>query len=92
MAEERMYTLVGLFLKPRPQIDRIRSRFKEMISIKVSAKIGVYDNYNVIKIDEMQMWLQKWYPDFKLEEDLPVALAWVLLPSLPFHLHYWHYV
>ncbi|KAG5579385.1 hypothetical protein H5410_050012 [Solanum commersonii] len=69
-----------------------------MISIKVSAKIGVYDNYNVfidlinaedyqnvwfrkvIKIDEMQMWLQKWYPDFKLEEDLPVALAWALLP------------
>lgn len=45
MAEDCKYTLVGRFLKSRPQIDRIRSRFKELISLKGSVKIGVYDNY-----------------------------------------------
>ncbi|CAN4077639.1 unnamed protein product [Withania somnifera] len=81
-----------------------------MVTIRGSAKIGVYDNYNVfidltneddfkvvwfrsaIEIDSMQMWLQKWLPDFKPEEDLPVAPAWVLLPGLPYHLHTWHYI
>ncbi|XP_060190757.1 uncharacterized protein LOC132620049 [Lycium barbarum] len=38
------------------------------------------------------MWLQKWSPDIKPEEDLPIALAWVLLLGLPFHLHNWHYI
>ncbi|XP_009788948.1 uncharacterized protein [Nicotiana sylvestris] len=38
------------------------------------------------------MWLQKWSPDFKPEEDLPIVPAWVLLPRLPFHMHDWHYV
>ncbi|XP_060195127.1 uncharacterized protein LOC132624351 [Lycium barbarum] len=46
----------------------------------------------VIEIDGLQMWLQKWSPDFKPEEDLPTALAWVLLPGLPFHLHTWQYL
>lgn len=38
------------------------------------------------------MWLQKWSPNFKPEEDLLIALVWVLLPKLPFHMHTWHYV
>ena len=38
------------------------------------------------------MWLQKWTPDFKPEEDIPIAPVWVLLPGLPFHMHSWHYV
>ncbi|XP_009799697.1 protein PXR1-like [Nicotiana sylvestris] len=38
------------------------------------------------------MWLQKWSPDFKPEEDLPIVLVWILLPKLPFHLHTWPYV
>ncbi|OIT35442.1 hypothetical protein A4A49_24660 [Nicotiana attenuata] len=38
------------------------------------------------------MWLQKWSPDFKPEEDLPIAPVWVLLPGLPFHMHTWNYV
>lgn len=46
----------------------------------------------VIEIEGMQMWLQKWSPDFKLEEDLLIAPAWVLLPGLPFHMHDWHYI
>ncbi|OIT27310.1 hypothetical protein A4A49_35878 [Nicotiana attenuata] len=110
MAEECKLTIVGRFLKPRPQIDKIRSKFKELISIKGSVKIGVYDNYNVfldftnednfstfwfrrvIEIEGQQMWLQKWSPDFKPEEDLPIAPVWVLLPGLPFHMHIWNYV
>ncbi|PHU09465.1 hypothetical protein BC332_21325 [Capsicum chinense] len=38
------------------------------------------------------MWLQKWSPDFKVEEDLSISSIWVLLPALPFHLHTWHYI
>ncbi|XP_059277823.1 uncharacterized protein LOC132032010 [Lycium ferocissimum] len=38
------------------------------------------------------MWLQKWHPDFKPEEDSPIVPVWVLLPKLPFHCHAWHYV
>ncbi|OIT34715.1 hypothetical protein A4A49_14012 [Nicotiana attenuata] len=91
MAEECKLTIVGRFLKPRSQIDRIRSKFKELVSIKGSTKIGVFDNYNVfldftneedfntvwfkrvIEIEGQQMRLQKWSPDFKPEEDLPIA-------------------
>ncbi|XP_070024832.1 uncharacterized protein [Nicotiana sylvestris] len=40
----------------------------------------------------MQMWLQKWSPDFKPEEDLPVASTWVLLPGFPFHMHDCRYI
>ncbi|XP_070029211.1 uncharacterized protein [Nicotiana sylvestris] len=40
----------------------------------------------------MQIWLQKRSSDFKPEDDLPVAPAWVLLPVLPFHMHDWHYI
>ncbi|XP_070050930.1 uncharacterized protein [Nicotiana tomentosiformis] len=110
MATECKFTLIGRFLKPRPQIDRIRSKFKELISLKGSTKIGVYDNYNVfleftnnedfamvwfgrvIEIEGQQMWLQKWSPDFKPEEDLLISPVWVLLPGLPFHMHTWNYV
>ncbi|OIT21147.1 hypothetical protein A4A49_41328 [Nicotiana attenuata] len=110
MAEECKLTIVGRFLKPRPQIDKIRSKFKELISIKGSVKIGVYDMYNVfldftndkdfnsvwfrrvIEIEGQQMWLQKWSPDFKSEEDLHIAPVWVLLLGLPFHMHTWNYV
>ncbi|OIT05152.1 hypothetical protein A4A49_54344 [Nicotiana attenuata] len=110
MAAECTLTIVGRFLKPRPLIDRIRSKFKELISMKGSAKIGIYDNFNVfldftneddfnmvlyrrvIEIEGQQMWLQKWSPDFKPEEDLPVAPVWVLLPGLRFHMHTWQYV
>ncbi|XP_009610625.1 uncharacterized protein [Nicotiana tomentosiformis] len=110
MADECRLTIVGKFLKPRPQIDRIRSKFKELIFIKGSVKIGVYDNYNVfldftneedfnffwykrvVEIEGQQMWLQRWSPDFKPKEDLPVAPVWVLLPRLHFHMHRWQYV
>lgn len=30
--------------------------------------------------------------NFNPEEDLPIAPVWVLLPSLLFHMHTWHYV
>lgn len=101
MAESCRFTIVGRFLRPRPQINIIRSRFKEIVLLTVSVRIGVFDNYNVfidlfneedwktvwfrrvIEIDGIQMWLQKWSPDFKPEEDLPVAPDWV---------HDWHYV
>lgn len=110
MADSSKYTIVGRFLQPRPKIDRIRSRFKEIIPLKETVRIWVCDNHNVfidlfneddwrsvwfirvIEIDGMQMWLQKWPPDFKLEEDFPVTLAWVLLPALLFHMHDWHYI
>lgn len=110
MDESCKFTIVGRFLRPRPQIDGIMSRFKEIVPLKGSVRIGVFDNHNVfidlfnekdwktvwfrrvIEIDGMQMWLQKWSPDFKPEEDLPVAPAWVLLPGLPFYMHDWHYI
>ncbi|KAH0730979.1 hypothetical protein KY289_002167 [Solanum tuberosum] len=110
MAAECRFTIVGRFVKPRPQIDKIRSKFKELVTIKGSTKIGVYDNFNVfldftneedfntvwfkrvIEIEEQQMWLQKWTPDFKPEEDLPIAPVWILLPKLPFHMHTWQYI
>ncbi|XP_059294520.1 uncharacterized protein LOC132047502 [Lycium ferocissimum] len=38
------------------------------------------------------MGVQMWHPDFKPEEDSPMAPIWVLLPKLPFHCHTWHYV
>lgn len=44
MAAEYRLTIVGKFLKPRPQIEKIRSRFKKLFPVKGSAKIGVYDN------------------------------------------------
>ncbi|XP_016565272.1 uncharacterized protein LOC107863707 [Capsicum annuum] len=33
----------------------------------------------VINIDGFQVWLQKWTPDFKPEEDIPIVPVWVLL-------------
>ncbi|XP_060211766.1 uncharacterized protein LOC132639331 [Lycium barbarum] len=45
-----------------------------------------------IEIDEQVMWLEKWTPEFKPDEDSPIVLVWVLLPGLPFHLHTWNYV
>ncbi|MCD7467558.1 hypothetical protein HAX54_005068 [Datura stramonium] len=38
------------------------------------------------------MWLEKWSPDFKSDEDSPIVPVWVLLPDLPFHCHTWNYV
>ncbi|XP_019232594.1 PREDICTED: uncharacterized protein LOC109213268 [Nicotiana attenuata] len=91
MAEECRRTIVGRFIKIRPQIEKIRSRFAEKFTLKGSVKIGVYDNHNVfldftndedvntiwfrrvIKIEGRQMWLQKWTPDFKPEEDIPIV-------------------
>lgn len=105
MAIECKLTIVGRFLKPRPQIDRLTSKFKELISVKGCVKIGVYDMCNVfldftneedfnsvwykrvIEIEGQQMWLQKWSPDFKPDEELPMAPVWILLPGLPFHMH-----
>ncbi|OIT39392.1 hypothetical protein A4A49_30737 [Nicotiana attenuata] len=110
MAEECRRTIVGRFIKIRPQIEKIRSRFTEKFALKGSVKIGVYDNHNVfldftndedvntiwfrrvIEIEGRQMWLQKWTPDFKPEEDIPIVPVWILLPQLPFHMHTWHYV
>ncbi|XP_060182467.1 uncharacterized protein LOC132612161 [Lycium barbarum] len=46
----------------------------------------------MIEIDDLQMWLQKWTPNFKHDEDLPTVLVWALLPGLSFHLHNWHYI
>ncbi|OIT26457.1 PREDICTED: myb-like protein I [Nicotiana attenuata] len=109
MAEECRLTIVGRFLKPRPQIEKIRSTFRERFPVKGRAKIGVYDNYNVfldftneddfnsvwyrrvVEIDGLQMWLQKWTPDFRPDEDIPIVPVWVLLPGLPFNMHTWHY-
>ena len=34
----------------------------------------------VKKIEGMQMWLQKWTPDFKPNEDLPIAPVWSYFP------------
>ncbi|OIT36492.1 PREDICTED: uncharacterized protein LOC109241976 [Nicotiana attenuata] len=110
MAAECRRMNVGRFLKIRPQIEKIRSRFLERFPLKGSVNIGVYDNNNVflgftndedystvwyrrsVDIEGNQMWLQKWSPDFKPEEDMPIVLVWVNLPRLPFHLHTWHYV
>lgn len=38
------------------------------------------------------MWLEKCSSDFKLEEDSPIVLVWVLLPELSFHCHTWYYI
>lgn len=35
---------------------------------------------------------RQWTSNFKLDEDAPFALVWVLLPNLPFHCHKWDYV
>ncbi|KAH0676148.1 hypothetical protein KY285_023949 [Solanum tuberosum] len=110
MAQDCRRTIVGNFLKPRPQIDKIRSKFKELVALKGSVKFGVYDNSNVfidcsndedfqnvwyrrmIEIEGLQMWMQKWTPNFKPEEDIPIVPVWVLLLELPFHMHNWQYV
>ncbi|XP_075091489.1 uncharacterized protein LOC142171699 [Nicotiana tabacum] len=110
MDAECKRTIVGRFLKIRPQIEKIRVRFAENFSLKGSVKIGVFDNYNifmyftndedckeigfkrVIEIEGLQMWLQKWTPDFKPEEDIPIVPVWALLPQLTFNMHTCHYV
>lgn len=45
----------------------------------------------MIEIEGLQMWFQKWTPDFKPEEDLPIATVWALLPGLLFHMNTWNY-
>ncbi|XP_059294577.1 uncharacterized protein LOC132047566 [Lycium ferocissimum] len=61
MATECKFTIVGRFLKPRPQIDRLRATFEEKTPLKGTVIIGVYDNYNV-------------FMDFTNEEDF--AIIW----------------
>ncbi|OIT20531.1 hypothetical protein A4A49_37519 [Nicotiana attenuata] len=62
MVEECKYIIVGRFLKIRPQIDRIRSRFKKLITLKGSARIDVYDNYNVfIYLFNEEDWQTIWF-------------------------------
>ncbi|XP_060183937.1 uncharacterized protein LOC132613748 [Lycium barbarum] len=106
MEDECKLTLVGKFIKTRPQIDKI----SEKITVQGKVQIGVFDYRTVfldfdneddcktvwykrlIEIEGHVMWLEKWSPDFKLEEDSPVVPIWVLLPELPFHCHSWHYI
>ncbi|XP_059310041.1 uncharacterized protein LOC132061203 [Lycium ferocissimum] len=108
LVEDCRRTIVEKFPKPRPQIDKIRAKFKELITIKGSVTISVFDNYNVfidctndddfktvwyrriIEIEDAQMWLQKWIPHFKPEEDIPIVLVWVLLLGLSFQIRNWH--
>lgn len=64
MVEECKYILVGRFLKPRPQIDRIRSKFNEMVKIKGSVKMGVFDSFNVFidlvnEKDYQNIWFRR---------------------------------
>ncbi|PHU22348.1 hypothetical protein BC332_07455 [Capsicum chinense] len=109
MATPCKRTIVGRFLKSRPQIDTIRSRFSEKFPLKGLVNIGVYDNFNIfltftndkdfstilykraIDIDGFQVWLQKWTPNFKPEEDILIVPVWVLLAGLLCHMHTWHY-
>ncbi|KAM3285067.1 hypothetical protein P3S67_023866 [Capsicum chacoense] len=110
MAEQCKLTIVGKFLRSRPQIEKIRSKFAEKISLKGTVKIGVFDFRTVfldftneddfnsvwfrrsIEIEGKVMWLEKWSPDFQLEEDSPIVPIWVLLLGLPCHCHTWNYV
>ncbi|XP_060194776.1 uncharacterized protein LOC132623978 [Lycium barbarum] len=55
-ATECKFTLVGQFLRARPQIDSLRSSLKELIKLKGTATIGFFDTYNV-------------FFDFTTEED-----------------------
>ncbi|XP_059295368.1 uncharacterized protein LOC132048688 [Lycium ferocissimum] len=50
MAEECKYTLIGKFVKTRPNIERSRSSFVEKISLKSTPKIGTYD-YRTVFIE-----------------------------------------
>ncbi|XP_059281415.1 uncharacterized protein LOC132035126 [Lycium ferocissimum] len=50
MALEFKYMLVGKFIKTRPQLDKIRSKFAEKISIKGTCKIGAF-NYRTVFLD-----------------------------------------
>lgn len=50
MAEECRYTIVGKFLRTRPQIEKIRSKFAKTVSIRGTVKIGVYD-FRTVFID-----------------------------------------
>lgn len=40
-------TIVRMFISVHRQIDKIRSRFSELFSLKGLAKIGVYNNFDV---------------------------------------------
>lgn len=41
MADECKLTLVGKFMRTRPQIEKMRSKFTEKITVKGTVKIGV---------------------------------------------------
>lgn len=59
IAEECKQTLVGKFLRMRPQIEKIRSKFAEKVTIRGTVKIGVFD-------------FQTIFIDFSNEEDLGI--------------------
>lgn len=50
MAEECRLTIVGKFIRTRPQIEKNRSAFAEKIPVKGNVKIGVYD-FRTVFID-----------------------------------------
>lgn len=47
ISAEYRRTIVGRFLKIRPQIEKVRSRLLERFLLKGLVKIRVFDNYNV---------------------------------------------
>lgn len=64
MAEECKLTIVGKFLRTRPQIERIRSKFAEKVTVKGNVKIGVYDFRTVFldfknKDDFINVWYRR---------------------------------
>lgn len=62
MADSYKYISVGRFLRPRPQIDRIRSRFMESVPLKGTVRIGVYCNHNVfIDLFNEDDWKAVWF-------------------------------
>lgn len=64
MAEECRLTIVGKFLRTRPQLEKIRSKSAEKITVKGNAKIGVYDYHTVFldfsnEDDSKSVWYRR---------------------------------
>ncbi|XP_060200230.1 uncharacterized protein LOC132628470 [Lycium barbarum] len=62
MAEECKFTLVGKFIKIRPQLDKIRSKFAEKITVKGTCRIGPF-NYHTVFFDFLKKedFTHVWY-------------------------------
>ncbi|XP_060200076.1 uncharacterized protein LOC132628294 [Lycium barbarum] len=71
---------------------RVFDNFNIFLTFNNNEDFNVILYKRAIDLDGYQIWFQKWSPDFKLEEDIPIVPVWVLLPGLPFHMHTWHYV